>query len=283
MRLWGGSLSKETVAPDDDKADKLWQRWAAVHTIAVSFIGVLAFFGITNFDQLKTHIDPTPSPSPSPTQSVLASSPYNGFAPLVSSTTPAPIPSTTSPAPPPTTPIEANSPSSPPESPTFTPPDAEHGAQVGDCVYGTAGPGQQWNIANCAKGNFTVLAVYTATANTSVCSSGWGIMQRYYTFADSEHDEVLCLRYNYFSDIGYGTVNECFAASGPSNSLTFSYTSTCTAGDVVVVAQPRVDRLLQHPQLIPYAEPGSSSTMRRSQADCRAKTWAASFKPAWRS
>ena len=110
-----------------------------------------------------------------------------------------------------------------------------------------------------------------------------GTMQRYYTFADSAHDEVLYLRYNYFSDIGYGTVNECFAASGPSNSLTFSYTSTCTAGDVVVVAQPRVDRLLQHPQLIPYAEPGSSSTMRRSQGDCRAKTWAASFKPAWRS
>jgi hypothetical protein len=72
-------VSKETPASDEDKADKLWQRWAAALTIAVSFIGVLAFFGITNFDQLKTHLDSTPRL----TQSVPASSPYDGFAPAV--------------------------------------------------------------------------------------------------------------------------------------------------------------------------------------------------------
>jgi hypothetical protein len=66
-------------------------------------------------------------------------------------------------------------------------------------------------------------------------------MQRYYTFADSEHDEVICLRYNYFSVIGYGTLNKCFAAYGPSNNLTFGYTSSCTAGDVVVVAHYGTD------------------------------------------
>lgn len=224
-----------TSTSDEEKAEKLWQHWAAVFTVAAGLIGVLAFFGITNFDQLKHPFDPTAVP----TQSASAGSSPNGLAPIIGSSAPASIPSGASSAPAPSTP-EIIPPQSPQGSPVFTAPDGMYDAQVGDCVYGAAGPGQ-WNIVTCAKGNFTVLAMYTGTANTSVCSSGWGTLGRYYKFNDSEHDKVVCLRYNYYSVIGYATVSECFAATGPSNDLTFSYTSSCAPGDVVVVAHYSAD------------------------------------------
>ncbi|MBR7832943.1 hypothetical protein KDL01_06700 [Actinospica durhamensis] len=39
----------------------------------------------------------------------------------------------------------------------------------------------------------------------------------------------------------FATVNQCFAVSGPSNDLTFNYTSACTAGDAVATAHYGVD------------------------------------------
>jgi hypothetical protein len=242
----GWVVSNGAPASDDSNSDRQWQRWSAILTVAVSITGLLTFFGIANFDQLKHFF----GSNPNPTQSLSVSGGDNGPgpivgsptpAPIVSSTTPAPIPTTTTPAPLPTTPIVTTSSPAPPIVPTFTPPDSGYDAQVGDCVYGAAGTGYSWSTVTCASGNFTVLAVDSGTANTKVCNSGWGTDTRYYTFANSGRDEVLCLRYNYFSVMGYATVNECFVASGPSNELTFSNTSVCTAGDVVVVAHYGTD------------------------------------------
>jgi hypothetical protein len=230
-------VSNGTSASDDNDSDKQWQRWSAILSVAAGLIALLTFFGITNFDQLKHLFGSTVSPA----QSISASSNDSGPAPTVGSTTPAPIPSATSPAPLPTTPIEIIPSPSPLSVLTFTPPDGAYDAQAGDCIFGVAGAGQQWNTVTCADGNFTVLAVDTGTANSSVCSSGWGASHRDYTFADSGYDEVLCLRFNYYSIMGYATVNECFAVSGPSNDLTFSYTSSCVVGDIVVVAHYGID------------------------------------------
>ena len=130
---------------------------------------------------------------------------------------------------------------SPQSSPTFTPPDSAYDVQPGGCVFGADGSGRQWNAVSCADGNFTVQEVYAGTTNTSLCSTVWGTYHRTYKLSNSERDELQCLRFNYFSVMGYATVNKCFAASGPPNDLTFSNTPSCVSGDVVVTAHYRAD------------------------------------------
>ncbi|MFB7664394.1 hypothetical protein ACFC1R_10680 [Kitasatospora sp. NPDC056138] len=111
-------------------------------------------------------------------------------------------------------------------------------ATQGNCVYGTTGQ-SDWNQVTCQKGNFTVLARYSGTTDTSKCNSWTGYdRSEYFTVSRwPSLNVLLCLTMNYPDAMGHATKNECLYASGPDNAMVFRTVGSCGEGNVVVTGR----------------------------------------------